>query len=365
MLIGIIAASNLRKSPYVRFYTSILEEASIPYEIILPNRLAIEESYSGCVHVLPWNKQLPAALNYFLYTKKAKRIISQRHYDALIIMTSMNAVCLHRFLKKQYAKRYILDIRDYAHENIPLYFHLEEIAVKNALMNVVSSRQFIPLLPKGEYAVCHNYYPPENEMPKPESSLNGVIRIGYLGSLSHVEQCIKLMQLVSRDKRFSLDFYGHSDAEDILKQEAKKLTCENIRFHGAYTPKEKDGILQNVDILFNLYGNDTKNAVHSLSNKLYDALTLVKPLLASPDTYTARMAGPLAYTLDLETAASLDGLCDWYNSRDKAAQKAYAAQMIVQIARENRETQTAILHALLPLHENSVEIFTKEGNANV
>ena len=135
-------------------------------------------------------------------------------------------------------------------------------------------------LPKSDYHVCHNYSGYDNTKEEFEKG-QVPIRIGYIGGLSYVDQCTKLMKLIAADSRFIFEFYGTSDMEEALKEEAKSFQCDRIIFHGSYAPQDKTRIIKQVDILFNAYGNGCPLLDCALSNKLYDALIFKKPILGS------------------------------------------------------------------------------------
>lgn len=350
MRVGIIAANNIRYSPYIFFYTDILKSSGIEYELVYPNRNGLDERFDGVSHTLSWNKKLPTLLNYALYANAVIKVIKQRKYDALIVLTSVNAAYLSLWLKRNYAKRYIVDIRDYSHENIPPYFYLESMAVRNSLMNVISSAKFTEFLPKADYSVCHNMNQTEAERAAYSFCKGkGIIRIGYVGALSYIDQCNRLMKLVATDERFSLDYYGSSVSEPVLKAKAQELGCDRIRFHGAYSGSEKAAIIQNVDILFNAYGNGVPLLDYALSNKLYDSLIHKKPILTCPNTYMTEMGGPLAFPIDLPTAQTLNALYDWYMNIDGYAVETFAENALASVLRENSATKEQIAVQLMTL----------------
>ena len=352
MRIGIIAANNIRYSPYIFFYVSILEKNGIEYELIYPDRNDFRENFNGISHALPWNRKLPTLFNYVLYSNAVIKLIKQRKYDALIVLTGVNAAYLGLWLKRNYAKRYIIDIRDYSHENILPYFYLESVAVRNSLMNVISSAKFTKFLPKADYSVCHNVNLSDAEQSNYSfCKANGIIRIGYVGALSYIDQCNRLMKLVAADERFSLDYYGSSVSEPVLKAYAQELGCDRIRFHGAYSGSEKAAIIQTVDILFNAYGNGVPLLDYALSNKLYDSLIHKKPILTSPNTYMTEMGGPLAFPIDLSTARALDELHDWYIRIDSHAVKTFAEKILGAVLQENNSTRERIAVRLMSLKQ--------------
>ena len=339
MKIGIIAANNIRYSPYIFFYTELLKEHHIDYELIIPDRNDVTDTFDSVVHILPWNRQQKTAVNYAVYARAVIQVVKQQAYDALIVLTSVNAAYLGLWLKKHYRGKYIVDIRDYTHENIYPYFVLQSIAVRNSLMNIISSRKFTDFLPNAFYSVCHNYNKTEAATVKASFQKScKPITIGYVGALSYVDQCKKLMDLIATDSRFILEFYGSSDQENLLKEYAATLSCDSIHFHGAYIPSEKGAIVQSVDILFNAYGNGVPLLDCALSNKLYDALIYKKPILTSPNTFMTEMAGPLAFPADLPYMKSLDPLYEWYTRLDADSLTNFADRAMEKIRQENEAT---------------------------
>lgn len=345
----IIAANNIRYSPYIFFYTKILDSIGVQYELIVPNRNGIQEEFEKPLHVLPWDQNRGTLQNYITYTNRVKKKLHKGNFDITIVLTGVIAAFLGLWLKRNYSGRYIVDIRDYSHENIYPYFFLEKKAVENSLMNVISSQRFTAFLPKAQYYVCHNTNVDTSVEKHFFQRAEEPVRIGYVGSLFYAEQCKKLMQLVSKDKRFRFDFYGTSDQESILKEAANELQTDRIAFHGAYEPKQKGEIIRKVDILFNAYGNGCQLLDCALSNKLYDALIYRKPILTSPDTYMTEMAGPLAFPIDMSDDKALEKLYNWYQKIDGQEADSYAARMLDNIVKENSETKRKIADCILGL----------------
>ena len=338
MKVGIIAANNIRYSPYIFFYTKILNELNIDYELIYPNRNKIEENFTSSVVEIEWDNQKNTLFNYLSYSKKVKKKILERKYDFLIVLTSNNAVFLSNFLSKKYKKKYIIDIRDYTHENVYLYFLLEKKAIKNSTLNIISSKKFEKFLPKGKYEVCHNINANNTIDFSTINKRHVPIIVGYVGALGYIDKCKKFMDLVSLDYRFEFHFYGTSNYETELKEYAKKLNCDRIKFFGAYANEHKQEIIKKIDILFNIYGNGKPLLDYALSNKLYDSLLNVKPILTSPKTFMEEMAGSLSYSINLENFANLDDLYDWYSAIDFEYEAKKAQEKLLKIKREHENT---------------------------
>lgn len=356
MRVAIIAANNIRYSPYIFFYTDILTKAGMSYELIYPDRNGIEERFEGIAHALPWHGHLPTMLSYALYAKEVIKVVKRQQYDALIVLTGVNAAYLALWLKRHDAQKYVVDIRDFSHENIRVYRALESVAVHHSLMNVISSVKFKQFLPDAAYHVCHNCDPADAERAVHSfSKAEGQVRIGYVGSLSYVEQCQQLMKLVAQDERFCLEFYGTSKAESVLQEYAKQLSCSRICFHGGYAPCEKAEIIGKVDILFNAYGNGTPLLDCALSNKLYDALIHKKAILTCPNTYMTEMGGCMAFPIDLAEDNTLDALYEWYRELDGEQLVRYADGVLAEVLRENAMTKAAIAEKLRTVDAKGAE----------
>lgn len=342
MLIGIIAANNIRYSPYIFFYTRILDDIGISYELIYPNRSNLVDEFSSETHILSWNNKKNTAVAYFEYTREVKQVVAKKRYDFLIVLTSNNAVFLARWLKKKYSRRYILDIRDYTHENILIYYILEKMAVNNSLLNIISSKRFKEFLPPGDYLTCHNISKVDIIRP-PRITRNKVITIGYIGKGNYLEQCISICKKICNDNRFRFVFYGLDSVPENMSQFANN---ENIEFKGVFEPKEKEAIILGCDILFNAYGNGTPLLDCALSNKLYDALVYGKPILTSPGTYMSEIAGPFAFDSNVNDESFLNDLYSWYQDLNEDKLLEFAQHQLFEILKESQYTENCIKNAI-------------------
>lgn len=351
MQIGIVSAASLRLTPFAFYYIGLLDELGLDYEVIVPDRYeGVGEGYSGKLSVLPWNPRTHTVLNYLRYADAVKKKVAGR-YDFLIILTMQMGVFCCSWLEKYYRGRYILDIRDYTHENIPPYFAREKRVVQASALNVVSSRKFQTFLPQGEYLPCHNITTPMEPSPFRFHKANGRIAVAHIGATAYADQCRMLMDLVCGDERFEFHFYGTGSTEPALRSYAERLGCSRIHFSGAYRASEKGPLIQKVDMLFTVYGNEGVNAKYLLANKLYDALYYHKPLLVSPGTFMAEMGGELACSLDLRDLSALDRLWDWYQALEPEWTDAFADRRYAALVEEHRQTGEEIKRLLARILE--------------
>jgi hypothetical protein len=127
-----------------------------------------------------------------------------------------------------------------------------------------------------------------------------------------------------------------------VKRIVTECACERVRYYGPYEPKEKPEIIGSVDILFNVYGNDSPLLLYALSNKLYDAMYYHKLVLNSIGTYMEEMCGICGYSIDLERNSALDDLYNWYKGIDEYQINEYQDRMSARFFRENSITHDAI-----------------------
>lgn len=350
MKVGIIAANNIRFSPYVFYYTNILDELDIDYEVMLPNRNEdITDVFIEKSKIFSWDKNKKSIENYYIYAKKVKRY-SKNRFDFMVVLTTNMAVFLSEWLRKNYAKKYIVDIRDYTYEKNKLFFIMEKRVLSNSALNIISSFKFKTFLPQNDYLVCHN-----NTWPKYKKNDEVVInkslkiKIGYVGAIAYYNQCVRLMKLVNEDDRFELNFYGKGPAENELKKYNEILKCDRIRFNGLYCAEEKEKIIKSVDIMFNAYGNNNPLLDYALSNKLYDALYFCKPILNSPGTYMSEMSGILSFNIDLDSAENLNDLYSWYMNLNSNILKEFSDRRYEQIVVEDNDTKSCIKKEFLKI----------------
>lgn len=354
MKIGIVLYQNMQHAPFLRFYEDLLASIGIQdYEVIYLDRHPELGEINDERHIpVHWLKEsaLPSfvtkAVNALKYPFRVIDILRRKKYDFIFILTTMPAVLLYPYLKGKYAQRYIVDIRDYTRENWKWYYAIEKQAVKNSAMNIISSEGFKHFLPQAKYNSCHNLNATremiENSTDRFTKASSGRIVISYVGHVQYAEYCIKLADLVSKDTRFELRFYGGEGGKQPVTQFVNSLGCERVRMYGPFSPADKPTIFRSSDLILNCYGNRTPLVKYAISNKQYDAALYRRPLLTSPGTTMAELSGENGYSLDLDTIESLDGLFDWYAELDCDKFNLHASSVISNAFYENEKTAEMI-----------------------
>ncbi len=352
--IGIVLFSNLRYSPYLKFYTDAISRLKdAEYKVIYFDRYKdLNEVKDEQFLSVSWigtrgndSSKVLKFVNFQRFKRRAIAIIKREKFDFLIVVPTMPGILLANFLSSKYAGRYISDVRDYTYEHVKSFFKIETKVLKNAAVRVISSPGFRTFLPEAEYHLCHNIAG-GYDAPVSVNNETQPIVISYIGSIGYPEQCKRLIDLVRSDPRFEFHFYGN-DESGIITDYVNELYCNRVLMKGPFVPSDKPRIYEQSNLVFNCYGNDRPLVKYAISNKYYDGALYRRPLLVSPNTIMQEVSGDYAYALDLEKTTNLNTLFDWYRSLDAGKYDAFASDVVQRSMQENKQTEEAILRAIM------------------
>ena len=348
MKIAIVAFGNIKFSPYIFPYVDVLKKQGAEIELIYPNRMGIKEEFAdGILREIKWDNTKNKALNFVSFKSQVSKILKKGKYDFVIVLTTFPAVLLAGVLKSRYRGKYLVDVRDFTHEDSSVYYYFEKKVLKNASLRVISSPGFKNFLPEEDYCICHNvsaeYKSGARHFAKKDS---GKIVIGYVGSIAYAANCKKIIDLVKKDDRFCFCFYGNEKGSMPVTSYVKECNCERIKCFGEYSPSQKSEIIEGVDMMFNVYGNGKPLVRYALSNKLYDSMYFKKPLLVSPDTDMQRQGGDFAYAIEPEKVHNLDDLYKWYMNIRSQDYEEYANTYIDNAFETNKEFEKRLIEVL-------------------
>ena len=349
MKVCIVCFANLRVTPFLSSYTALFEQAGIAYDVVLWDRYGLKEACpsqqcaSYQTRMDDGEKLGVKFVKMANYARYVKKLLTRTPYDFVVVLTSLPGVFLEPFLRRHYDGRYLLDIRDYSYERLSFYYKRMDRLMAHSGLNVISSPGFTHFLPQHPAIVCHNCTLPDcgSHTFRPSA---GRLHITFVGVIRFADQVEPFLQTIRNDARFQFDFYGFGYQEARLKAYCAENGYENVTFHGAYAPAEKESILQQTDLLFNAYGK-RESLRHALSNKYYEALYYKKPLLVNAGTAMQSFSGGLSFAVD-ETANVADALYAWYHGLDGEAFDRQANALLSHVLEENRQFVQAVLQQL-------------------
>lgn len=315
----IILATNMYIAPYLAKYTALLTNFDIIYwnrdnvteECQLANK---EYVYNHPLSAsIPRYKKLESFIKYKFYVEK---ILKENNYDRLIILVTNLAIILSDLLLTKYKNRYVVDIRDYFMENNPLIYFIEKEVIAKAKAVVISSEGYKNFLPK------HNYYVAHNDQKICDSIVRNnrvqvdrkELTMSFIGVIRYFEQDKKTILRFANKQQFKLRYIG----KDAMKLrdfiDSHKIT--NVELIGNFPQEEAIKYYEQTDLILNLYGNHDPNLDYALSNKLYFAAKLGKPILVCPETYMEKIVSlyNIGFTCNLEDENIADKLLAYYKN---------------------------------------------------
>lgn len=321
MRIAIVAYSNIYRLPYISQYTDLLDD-SAEVDIIFWNRDAKDESFKD-FNLIPFDHPVGQNIverlcGYFFFRRFIVNQLKKANYDLLIVTPMFVGLLLNSFLYKHYDKKYVLDIRDYSFERMPLVKLLERRLMKHCLVAVISSPGFKEFLPEyDDYIIVHNTRDldiDEVERIRLRRKKRAPIKIAFIGFVGYHDQQKKMIDLFRNDKRFLLSFIGLNS--DALRDYCDERQISNVEIRGAFEPSEILDFYKDVDVVNGIYGPNKPEYVYALSNKLYLAAALEMPMIVNIGTFTEEYTQGLGFVLgfDMEDSSSPDRLFDFYSN---------------------------------------------------
>lgn len=300
--IALVLPNNIYLAPYVRRYISILNNCQA--DLIYWDRFDMEESLEGfnnkiyrhinkMSHINAEVSQIEKIKKYYKFANYVKRICKKEEYDYIIIFQPMMALMYTITKCFTGMKKVIVDVRDFTYEHSALFRYIERKLFNKSRFIIISSpfyKEFLP--PKVKYVVMENMNPVSPEVIRETRSVDKKeikkIKIGYIGLVRFVEQNIKIIEKFAGDDRFELLYIGKGS--EVFEEYIKENKINNITLISQFDPKETEKHFASVDLIQNIYGTGRDKLKYALSNKLYYAAMLGKPILVSPNTCMEKVA---------------------------------------------------------------------------
>lgn len=325
----ILCTANLKHMTLISLYTKVLAEANQEFDIIYLDKYGEIEDYKTARKLYRYELYLESnwsfakkLLHYWSFRTYAINIIKQNNYDFIIVWNEFTAFMFSDFLKKRYAGRCCINIRDQNFNRNPIAQMRYGQAVKASCFSTISSERFRDVFPKSNYLFVHslNYKVMEDIQPvKEKRSLEFPIRIMFIGRMSYPESIYLTMNSLGNDQRFELWYVG-AGCED-LQPYVEEHHYKNIIIHGAFEPDQTASFLEHADIIYSL---NKENDIHSdtlLPIKLYYAIGKHIPILVYRSSFTYEYASKYGFDIGI-TSDDFDQLGDLIYLRYKSLNQA-------------------------------------------
>ncbi len=302
MKILIVGLAKIKYMPYLNLYLENLDRKKNKIHLVYWNRDEQSEDLSSVegleLHEFKCFQEDEVSkiskIKNFLKFKRYVNSVLKDDFNFIIVLQTVTAILLFDVLMtKKFKGNYIYDYRDCTYEKNSLYKYLVERLVNNSRATFVSSKGFQEYLPVSEkIKFVHNVLTEDLKISKVQSfnkTHSERIRIGFWGFLREEEVNLKIIEKISKDRRFELHYYGREQKTAYnLKKYVLQNQIKNVFFHGEYSPGDKYDFLKNTDIMHNIYCGD--KMLSAMSNKYYDGVVFQIPQICMSGSYMGALA---------------------------------------------------------------------------
>lgn len=284
MKVGLLIQNNLWYCPYVRIYTTMLDEWGIQYDMLYWNRDANTDEKDGITYDKKGsNGRFNKLFGYWKYCKFLKKAIKEHNYDRLIVFSPQIGIFMSRFLKRKYKNRYILDYRDLSIEQYSFLKWPFLRLLNNSYANVISSPGFKKCLPGGiKYYISHNFVAKNvrNALSKKTIDLRqDPISILTIGGI-RIDANPQIIEALGNKPNIRLEFVGRGAGSETLKGIVKENDFKNVFFEGYYDKTDEPSIIEKASFL-NIYYPNWLSHETAMSNRFYNSLIHRRPMIVT------------------------------------------------------------------------------------
>ncbi len=354
--ICILSAVNIRHMSMISIYTELMKKNNIEYDIIYMDKYDEEEPFE-CAHRYryvnkvdqKWFRAFKMA-KYMMFLPYAAKILDRNKYDFVIVWNDVAIFMFADYLSRRYQGKYCLNVRDNMWYNKDIWKKRYEKVFKNAAFSTISSRGYLDFLPKNvEYLPIHSLNLAVLEGMNRHNGLRKEgepIRIGFIGYVRFFERNKRMLDVFANDPRFELHYYGTK--ADVLREYAEEKGICNTDFHDSFPVEDTKKYLERVDVINNLYGNDTINLQKAISIKFFHALYSRIPILVCPNTYVGRLAQDvgIGYEVTDINEQFKEDFYRWYRDLDYSTLQQSCESFLKQAISDNKQFEEKALKYL-------------------
>lgn len=316
--ICIIAPSSIRLMPYLRCYEAVLHGTGISYDVVYWDRYQHSDTRdSGFAFVRDGTAQGVRLIpGYLAYRRHIVRHLRSNSYKMYIVFTTQLGVLLFDILRKS---SYILDIRDYSHENWRVYRYAEKRIIRNAMQVSISSPGFREWLPQGiDYTLSHNL-----SFEQLRSTCDGgrpfnpsTQVLSYIGMINYYDANIKVIEALRNQRGVSIRYVGEGGCQPELQRYCRVNDVQNVSFLGRFRPEEKRSFYLDTNFVLCCYGSDSNVVRSLLPNRLYESCLYKRPIVVNRGTYLSEVvrSRQIGVVVDLgDLSGATDALREYYD----------------------------------------------------
>ena len=303
MRVVLILASNVEFSPYLKYYTQVLDLNDIDYDVVVWNRESMQSDHSENYIVYEEESQSSSTLiRYYRYAQRLKRILLVTNYDRIVVFTPQLALFIADILLSKYRGKYILDYRDLSIEQKPILKQLYSLLLKYSALNVLSSPGYIRYLPEAKYVINHNFdvrMAMENAKRTHFSFDGSRIELLTIGSIRNYSSNKEIIDACANSNSINLMFAGQGPASASLRSYVLKKGFQNVQFMGYYKKENETQIISKAHVL-NLFSPDIASHRSAMFNRFYHSLIFKKPMIVRANSIQGEYVSQYSLGITIE-----------------------------------------------------------------
>lgn len=324
MKLGLILATNIKLNPYIEIFRKVLDEHGIDYEIISWDRESLGEE-DGIVFKYPApNKRgkIGKFIDYYKFSSFAKKIITHRKYDKLIVFGAAIGVFMYDFLNKSYSKNFWLDYRDLTIEQ-QFMGRFKKLCDISSYISI-SSPGFKEVFPaQYDFILSHNFDIDEARVTLKQNvgykRVSNPIVVSTIGSIRDYGVSIDIIDSLKNKSDFTVNFIGKGPSAEALMQYVKDNDISNVKFSGFYLKKD-EGKFYDVADMINIYLPRIPSHSTPMANRFYKALMFRKPMIVTNRSTQGDYVEKYQLGLSIEDCSNLpDQIRKYINTLDGEA----------------------------------------------
>ena len=323
----VINMFSKRESSYSLHYTRILESRGVPYDVVYFERYGYSYQPAENERIISRDcptggnkiKKLKPMLEYAAFIRS---LLKRNEYGSAILLTTVPAVLAADILLKKYRDNFILDIRDYTHENNGLYYWIVNKLTDAAASVVLSSEGFKSFLPESEkYVVTHNIAVDYAVTDRSPLERKEHYNIGFVGSIRYFEENSALIWQLRDQAKYSLHYFGTHAVDCDLEAFCRDEGIGSVTFHGRFENEQKAEIYKQIDFINSIYPSHGLETTTAVPNRFYDAAIYRCPIIVTRGTFLEKMVEKfhLGFAVDMSKDSIVDALEAYIQSFDRKA----------------------------------------------
>ena len=294
--ICIVSMENVKRVPYIAQYVKCL--GGKDFDFLYWDRDCTDDQV-GQKNSFPYRHKVrhgeptlaqkaEKLTGYIGFKRYAGKILKENDYKRVVCLTGNAAVLVSGVLLDKYDGRFIIDIRDYWHEDNKKYHNTERRLIEASPCPVISSPAYKEFLGDYDFRIMHNSQILTDEEKKiAECGHERPFRIICVGAAKNLDYDKRVIDCFANDERFALAFRGRG--YDQLCGYIKKSGIANVEATGEFDFSQTLQQYADADMVLSMYGNGSPYWDYALANKLYFAAQLGLPILVCEKTAMADM----------------------------------------------------------------------------